>query len=150
MLLGCLPLCSTVLLDLTPAGACIPVTHVSCTWCRNMPQACILPWNLCWAPSHQPPQRPHRCTPPLQVEAELAEVRAQMAALDSLADEAIAEYSEARRAIAAEGRRIMQVVLRPEHCLQFLRPGRLVQVKDGKVRLCRRLGGGMSGAQRAV
>lgn len=114
---------------------------------------CTFPQHLAQSPLclfSDPPTPPHPQTPlHLQVEAELAEVRAQMAALDSLADEAIAEYSEARRAIAAEGRKIMQVVLRPEHCLQFLRPGRLVQVKDGKVGwgVCR--GGGGGGADLA-
>ena len=41
---------------------------------------------------------------------------------------------ELKSQVAALGDRMREVVMQPQHCLQFLRAGRIVAVRDGEVR----------------
>lgn len=59
---------------------------------------------------------------------------AEAAAITDVADAAVAEYSAGKAELAELEARVRAAVQRPEHCLHFLRPGRIVRVTEGKGR----------------
>ncbi|KXZ46677.1 hypothetical protein GPECTOR_41g641 [Gonium pectorale] len=66
-----------------------------------------------------------------QLEKELSELDAEMAALGREGEEAMASYAKLRQQLAEAGGQLQALLCRPRHCLPFLRPGRLVRVSAG-------------------
>ena len=67
------------------------------------------------------------------MEAELREIEAQSAALQLEGQAAIDEYRQLRSALADAEARIAAAIQQPDHALAFLRPGRLIRVREGMV-----------------
>lgn len=81
--------------------------------------------------SHQARIAPCICL--LQIEGELAEIEAQSAALKVEGEQTIGEYQELRVAINQQEAIICKSILRPDRVLNFLRPGRLIRVRESSV-----------------
>lgn len=68
------------------------------------------------------------------MEAELKEIEAQSEQLQLEGQAAISEYKELRQRLKAAEQSIAAAVQQPDRALAFLRPGRLVRVREGEVR----------------
>lgn len=69
------------------------------------------------------------------MEAELREIEQQSEQLQVEGQAAIAEYKELRQQLADAERLMAAAIQQPDRALGFLRPGRLIRVKEGQVRL---------------
>ena len=68
---------------------------------------------------------------------------AEAAQISAATDAAAAEYTEGRQQLAAAAAVVRQAMQLPQHCLHFLRPGRIVRVTEGgsecvEISLCER------------
>ena len=65
------------------------------------------------------------------VQAALTALEARAGALDAAGEAALAEYGRLRKELHEEEGKVMGAILSPDRCLHFLRPGRLVRVREG-------------------
>ncbi|KAG2430053.1 hypothetical protein HXX76_010153 [Chlamydomonas incerta] len=68
-----------------------------------------------------------------KMEKELGEIEAEMAALGKEGEEAMASYQQLRTDISEAAGQLQALLTQPNHCLSFLRAGRLVRVSSGGV-----------------
>ena len=68
-----------------------------------------------------------------EMERELAELQQRAGAMDAQEERDIVEYNELRAEIRRGKGEVQAIVLRPESSLHFLRPGRLILIRDGDV-----------------
>eukprot|EP00798_Chlamydomonas_sp_ICE-L_P030824 gene30824-35860_t len=68
-----------------------------------------------------------------KVHLELAQLEADAADAGKEGDEAIKEYQELQELREGLHASLKEIMLRPQHCLQFLKAGRIVRVMDGQV-----------------
>lgn len=61
---------------------------------------------------------------------------AEAAQISAATDAAAAEYTEGRQQLAAAAAVVRQAMQLPQHCLHFLRPGRIVRVTEGGLNSC--------------
>ncbi|CAI5464142.1 unnamed protein product [Closterium sp. Yama58-4] len=66
-----------------------------------------------------------------EVEKRIKELQAEADALEAGTEDEIREYHALRLSLAEKERRLKAEVLRPDRCLHFLQPGRLIRVVDG-------------------
>ncbi|EIE19880.1 HUA enhancer 2 [Coccomyxa subellipsoidea C-169] len=66
-----------------------------------------------------------------QVQKELREVEERAAQIGAATQEAMDEYQTLKAEIEGAERVLTPALLRPERCMHFLRPGRLVRVREG-------------------
>ncbi|CAI5494381.1 unnamed protein product, partial [Closterium sp. Naga37s-1] len=66
-----------------------------------------------------------------EVEKRIKQLHAEADALEAGTEEEIREYHALRLSLAEKERRLKAEVLRPDRCLHFLQPGRLIRVVDG-------------------
>ncbi|KAI7838418.1 hypothetical protein COHA_007790 [Chlorella ohadii] len=67
-----------------------------------------------------------------ELESRLKAAEAEAAQISAATDAAAAEYSEGRQQLAAAAAVVRQAMHLPQHCLHFLRPGRIVRVTEGE------------------
>lgn len=68
------------------------------------------------------------------MEAELKEIEQQSEQLQVEGQAAIEEYKQLRGQLSEAERLIAAAIQQPDRALNFLRPGRLIRVKEGQVR----------------
>ncbi|CAI5959213.1 unnamed protein product [Closterium sp. NIES-64] len=66
-----------------------------------------------------------------EVEKRIKQLQAEADALEAGTEDEIREYHALRLSLAEKERRLKAEVLRPDRCLHFLQPGRLIRVVDG-------------------
>ena len=76
---------------------------------------------------------PLPCPHLLQTERRLKELEAQAADAGREGDDAILQYKSLLTRLAELEVALKAVCMQPQHCLQFLRAGRVVAVRDGEV-----------------
>lgn len=67
-----------------------------------------------------------------QVERDLAEIEVRSAELGTASEEALQQYQQLRGRILHQEKIILSYMVLPDKCLHFLRPGRLIRVREGK------------------
>ena len=67
------------------------------------------------------------------IERKLKEIESKADAAGREGDEAILRFSELRRFLVDLDAQMRSIIMQPHHCLQFLKPGRIISIKDGKV-----------------
>lgn len=91
------------------------------------------------------------------IEKKLKEIEGKADDAGREGDEAIMRFSQLRRLLVDLELQMRSVIMQPHHCLQFLKPGRIVSIKDGKVdwgyavvvNAMRNPGGGLQGKPEA-